>query len=560
MTTRHSWFRPILLLPLLGAFACNGIIGPEVGQSVADTGGASSGGTDAGGASASGGAGAGGASGAGTAGSTSAGGAGAGGAGGGGAAGSAGAPPTGPTPRIFYTDITHAPVSGGPNGGGALVTLYGADFGGAAGRVLLDGAPLEVVSWGGTAARGLTKVVVQLPAGTSVGAAQLQLVTSGNQLSNSRELVTTNKAIWYAAPSATGDGKAIATPMSLSDVGDVYAPGDLVYLLDGDYDYAAANCFNDQPCAWVLRLTNVPTASEPVQVMGYPGANPRFVPEAFGVLIDQNYARLGNVEVRLPNGAGVAVIARGRNVTLVGCDLSAAGKDQGANSGLAMTDQSSEVELVGNSFQGLFSGSDVFSGGSRIERYNEYRAVTRVVSIDPSAPLRHYGNHAIDTYQYAVVAAGGGSPAQIELFDNVVQLARYFVYQTASTASGDVWLRNNTVDSQCLAGADEDGLTLPIRLEANALMLTTQHVCSDEPPGTASLTFTAEGNHWGTLGAPSEDASPLVGDLALNADLMPGITSALCASTPKPAAPYDLDYLRNPRRSPSAAGAFECPE
>lgn len=400
-----------------------------------------------------------------------------------------------------------------------MVTLYGADFGETAGTVLLNGGELDVVTWGGAAARGLTEVVVQLPAGTPVGAAQLQLVTSGNQPSAPHALVTTNKKIWYTAPNASGDGKGLANPMSLSDVGDVYTPGDLVYLLDGDYDYATASCFNDQPCAWVLRLTNVPSATEPVQVMGYPGARPRFVGEAFGVLIDQNYARLGNVDVVLPNGAGVGVIARGRNLTLVGCDLSAEGKDQGANSGLAMTDQASEVEVVGNYFRGLFSGTDVFSGGSRVERYNEYRDVTRVVSIDPGAPLLHYGNHGIDTYQYAVIAQGGGSPAQIELFD--IQLTRYFVYQTASAATGDVYLRNNTVEGQCLVGADQDSLTLPIRLKANAFMLSSQHACSDEPPGTASLSFSANGNHWGSLGAPSEDASPIVGDLALNAEAMP---------------------------------------
>ncbi|MGE0321558.1 MAG: IPT/TIG domain-containing protein [Polyangiaceae bacterium] len=562
MTTSHFWRGPLPLLCVFVALGCNIIIGPEPGgpgESGGASGsagnGASAGSGNAGGTPSAGGSGPGGSGGAGAMANAGSAGTAASGAG-----GTGGAQPTGPVPRIFYTDITHAPVSGGPAGGGALVTLYGSDFGSMAGQVEFNGQLLTIVSWGDDAARGLKKVVVQLPAGTQVGAGQLQLITSGNQRSNTQGLTTTNKKIWYAAPNTNGDGKSMATPIALSDVDDVYLPGDLVYLMDGDYDYAIPNCFNAEACSWVLKLTDAPSASEPVQVMGYPGELARFTGEPFGIRVDQSYTRLGNINVRLPDVAGVGVMVHGRNVTLVGSEISAGGHTQGANAGLAMGDQASDLDVLGNYFHGLFSGTDSFSGGARVERYNEFRSLARVVHIDPAAPLTHYGNHAVDVYQYAIISAGGGAQAKIELFDNLCEMAKYAVFQTASGAKGDVLLRNNTIDTRCLVGADVDGVTLPIRLEANAFVLSEGYACSEEPEATATLTFTAAGNHWGTFGPPTEDATPRTGDAALNSDFTPGAASALCGATAKPAAPDDLDYLGKQRRDPTAVGAFECPE
>ncbi|MCA9641362.1 MAG: IPT/TIG domain-containing protein [Polyangiaceae bacterium] len=557
MTTSYFCQRVCLCLPLV-ALGCNGIIGPEQGITSAAGGasGASSGG-DAGTVSAGGS----GAAGSNVGGSATGGsGAQGGDAGSAGAGGSGGATPTGPIPKIFYTDITHAPVSGGPAGGGALVTLYGSGFGSTQGSVEFNGQPLTPVSWGADAVRGLKKVVVQLPPGTPAGAGQLQLVTSGNQRSNEQPLVATNKRIWYATPNGSGDGESVTTPMSLSDMGSVYLPGDLVYLMDGDYDYATPNCFDTTSCSWLLKLTDAPSASEPVQVMGYPGALARFSGEPFGIRVDQSYTRLGNISVRLPDVAGIGVMVHGRNVTLVGNDVSAVGHTQGANSGVAMGENASDLDVVGNYFHGLFGGTEVFNGGARVERYNEFRALARVVSVDPSAPLAHYANHAVDVYQYAIVASGGGAPAKVELFDNVCEMARYAIYQTASAATGEVLIRNNTIDGECLVGSDTDGVSIPVRLEANAFILSAGHACTDEPGATATLTFGAAGNHWGTMGAPTEDASPRLGDAQLDSDLTPGAASALCGAVPKPAAPDDFDYLGEQRRDPTAIGAFECPQ
>ena len=139
-------------------------------------------------------------------------------------------------------------------------------------------------------------------------------------------------------------------------------------------------------------------------------------------------------------------------------------------------------------------------------------------------------------------------------------MAKYAIFQTASAATGEVLLRNNTIDTQCVVGSDTDGVTIPARLEANAFILKLGHACTEVPAGTATLTFTAAGNHWGTFGPPTEDATPRTGDAALNSDFTPGAASALCGATPKPAAPDDLDYLGKQRRDPTAVGAFECPE
>src|SRR6185437_1360801 len=55
-----------------------------------------------------------------------------------------------PPPRIFFTDITSGPATGGENGAGAYVTIYGNFFGTSPGTVTIGGVKATTYKQWGT--------------------------------------------------------------------------------------------------------------------------------------------------------------------------------------------------------------------------------------------------------------------------------------------------------------------------------------------------------------------------------------------------------------------------
>src|ERR1700683_2397990 len=86
----------------------------------------------------------------------------------------------GAAPRIFFTDLTSGPKSGGQNNAGAFVTIYGRNFGAtrSSSSVTIGGGPAGsypvwtdtkiAIQLGGAAVTG--NIVVTTPAGASNGA------------------------------------------------------------------------------------------------------------------------------------------------------------------------------------------------------------------------------------------------------------------------------------------------------------------------------------------------------------------------------------------------------
>ena len=117
-------------------------------------------------------------------------------------------------PRLFFSDLDSGPATGGVNGNGVFVSLYGEGFGAVQGdsKVLLGGVEVATyVSWGqGNApARQLDRIVVQVGSAVPAGAQLLQ-VAVGGQTSNGLPFVVRPGRILFIDP-ATGAGPNTGT-------------------------------------------------------------------------------------------------------------------------------------------------------------------------------------------------------------------------------------------------------------------------------------------------------------------------------------------------------------
>ncbi|MGE3674549.1 MAG: IPT/TIG domain-containing protein, partial [Polyangiaceae bacterium] len=474
-------------------------------------------------------------------------------------AGTGGAP-TEPAPRIFYTDITHAPVSGGPDGGGALVTIYGLDLGSTQGRVSFAGSDLTVKSWGGAAYRGMSKVVAQIPAGTPAVVGTLEVVSSGNQVSNQLPLVTTQRKILYVGPSGTGDG-SLATPTSLSGLKALYSPGDLVYLRAGSYNQNMEACANGENCAWSVELTSTATSNNPVQIVGFPGEEVTFQNPADVVVVKQNFVRLANLKLHAGGGSGLIIVAS-KQVALIGSEL---WSDQLYREAIASANGETSYEVTGNYVHHFGMGtSNASEVSSRTVRFNQFEDIVYVLVVSEARDeqIEDYGNSAAAVVNYVRLEgcdACDTSPT-VTVFDNVISSARYFAYQfNRSPTQSSVRLLHNTVlDAECGVGSSDLAIALDGTLQGN--IITASHAtCAGEDAMQAEVGFDGQKNHWGSATAPDADPTGVTGVLNLDADSRPSSSSSVCGGIARGAAPLDVDALGVSRKDPTAFGAYECP-
>lgn len=175
-------------------------------------------------------------------------------------------------PALFFTDLTSGPATGGENGNGAYVTLYGERFGATQGAstVSLNGstAALRVVSWGGTWL-DYQKIVVQVMSGASSG----NLVVTVNGLpSNGLPFTVRSGNIFFISTSGSDSNNgSFASPWkTLLKVKGLKA-GDIAYAMngvsqpgdDGGGTNASLGLFNNVASG---------NAANPIALVAYPGA------------------------------------------------------------------------------------------------------------------------------------------------------------------------------------------------------------------------------------------------------------------------------------------------
>lgn len=167
-------------------------------------------------------------------------------------------------PRMFFTDLTSGPKSGGQNNAGAFVTLYGRGFGAARGSstVTIGGGPAAAYPvWTDT------KIALQLGAAAVTGDI---VVTTAAGASNGVPFKVRSGNIHFVATNGndSGGGKYSSPWRSLMKARDAMQPGDITYVMNGVAQTA------DDGSGWntSLLLRSGGTAASPIAFVVYPQA------------------------------------------------------------------------------------------------------------------------------------------------------------------------------------------------------------------------------------------------------------------------------------------------
>ena len=170
----------------------------------------------------------------------------------------------GTTPRVFFTDLTSGPKSGGQNNAGAFVTIYGRNFGASrsTSSVTVGGGPA-----GSYPVWTDTKITIQLGAAAVTGNIA---VTTSTGASNAAPFTVRAGNIYFVATigSDSGSGKYSSPWQTLMHARDTMKPGDITYVMNG---VAQAG---DDGSGWQtsLLLSNGGTATAPMALVVYPQA------------------------------------------------------------------------------------------------------------------------------------------------------------------------------------------------------------------------------------------------------------------------------------------------
>jgi hypothetical protein len=197
-------------------------------------------------------------------------------------------------PRLFFTDLESGPSSGGQDGLGAFVTLYGEGLGPEQGdsTITLEGQPVaRVVLWGenNAFARGLDQIVVQIDPQASSGDL---VVTVGGQASNPLPFAVHPGSIYFVSTAGSdGNDGSFENPWAtVPHARDSLAPGDIVYVMDGVSQIAEDN----YGAALALETSGLP--GQPMAVVAYPGATATIgsTSTEFGLRVPNNSGTLAN--------------------------------------------------------------------------------------------------------------------------------------------------------------------------------------------------------------------------------------------------------------------------
>lgn len=174
------------------------------------------------------------------------------------------APSWGAAPRIFFTDLTSGPKSGGQNNAGAFVTIYGRNFGATRGSsaVTIGGGPAASYPlWSDV------KIAIQLGAAAVTGSI---VVTTPAGPSNGTPFTVRAGNIYFVAAggSDSHSGKYNSPWLTLMHARDTMQPGDVTYAMDGVAQTT------DDGSGWntALLLSSGGTAAAPMALVVYPQA------------------------------------------------------------------------------------------------------------------------------------------------------------------------------------------------------------------------------------------------------------------------------------------------
>jgi len=274
-------------------------------------------------------------------------------------------------PVLFFSDITSGPNTGGENGNGAYVTIYGNYFGASQGSSTVTaggGTMVNCKIWDG-AWLWYRKIACQLGPGATSG----NLAVTVNGLSsNELPFTITQGNIYFvsAAGSDNNPGTFVSPWSTLLNARNVMQPGDVTYAMDG------VSQASDDGTGWDSALLlsgggqgNWCSASGPPRAMlAYPGAtvtigNPAGGSPDFGLRTSDcqgNYV-FGGIAFR---GQAPAQPGSGANYRFTGSDITCPDTLGGGGGACFGTSQASYIYFYGNHVYnaGAVNASALFQG------------------------------------------------------------------------------------------------------------------------------------------------------------------------------------------------------
>ncbi|MGD0364355.1 MAG: IPT/TIG domain-containing protein [Bryobacteraceae bacterium] len=357
-------------------------------------------------------------------------------------------------PVLFFSDITSGPNTGGENGNGAYVTIYGNYFGASQGSSTATaggGLMVNCKVWG---ASWLWYQKISCQLGPAAATGSLAVIVSGLS-SNALPFTVTSGGIYFVSTSGNDNNSgSFASPWAtLLNARNVMQPGDITYAMDG------VSQSSDDGTGWDSALLlsgggqgNWCSASGPPRGMvAYPGAsvtigNATGGSPDFGLRTSDcqgNYVFAG-IAFR---GQAPAQPGSGTNYRFVASDITCPYTQGGGGGACFGTSQASGIYFYGNHvynagaanasalFQGVYfstDSNDVDMGWNLVENVHGCRGVqvhsSPLGSGGPSDPTGH------DQYS-------------ISIHDNTIHDTQCdgIIVDTVDPSQGPVTIYNNLI-------------------------------------------------------------------------------------------------------------------
>jgi len=265
-------------------------------------------------------------------------------------------------PRIFFTDITSGPNTGGENGNGAFVTIYGDNFGSAQGSstVTVGGGAVASVRIWGSSYLWYQKIVVQL--GSSALSGNI-VVTTAAGTSNGVPFTVRSGKIYFVATggSDSAAGSFTAPWATIPKCKNTIAQGDICYVRDGVNQTSVDNGYG------AITLGTTGTASMPLALLTYPGAKSTIGSNNTqrGLMSCSNLSGCSNGTYWVVGGFNLvgqtwAADLQTSNMRLVGNNLQCPNVGAGTSEGCLQTESSSFETILGNEVMNIGAGGKLY--------------------------------------------------------------------------------------------------------------------------------------------------------------------------------------------------------
>jgi GH18 family chitinase len=485
-------------------------------------------------------------------------------------------------PVIFFTDLTSGPATGGENGGGAFVTLYGNNFG--TNPTVTVGGAVATIKSAPTPYLWYQRMTIQIPSTVPNGATSIQ-IGGGNSVpftvrAGTITIVTSASAL-----------KSARTTWKAGDI--IYAQGAWAVTGDDGLGWRSSFDINSNFQHFASGTTGAPIA-----IVGYPGSNVTIGGGAdFGLRMNDgatNYV-FANLTFR---GGQIAASVTGSDIRFVGSDISAPTTHQ--QSGCWIVMGGDNVKFLGNNVHNCgTSASDkqdhaVYIGTDTNHVEEAWNSIhdnlacygTQVHSspLGTGTGYNQYDLHIHDNQFYNQVCSAFNfasidpSKGTVEFYDNLVYNAGtsaasdggggvgclYLagITNTGSSGGGSVQIYNNTF-YKCgpVAILDYDGAH-PIVLRNNIIQTSGAYLWTNYLGSGATLAAGVSGSnnlYFGAGTAPSQTAGNLNVDPKFT---NPGANDfSLQSGSPAIGAGTSLslasDIIGTPRSTSLSLGAYE---